>query len=232
MFILPYNYLTAFLIQQSLIALPDVITLTSSSSNVELDTDGISWPADQDVKFNQVDGFVSARVRDPTISCEAALGSDAYSDCSSYTDSDGTMTYYWYPNDDTVQYLHESYPSIVSPLEGVENEHFIVWMRTAGLPKFRKFYGKIDTDVSAGDSMTFNVATNFEVASFAGSKSLVLTTLTEFGGKNPGLGWSYLSIGSISLCIGVLFLVKRLVSPRPLGDIKSLGWKQYQSAME
>jgi hypothetical protein len=26
-------------------------------------------------------------------------------------------------------------------------EHFIVWMRTAGLPNFRKLYGKIEEDI-------------------------------------------------------------------------------------
>lgn len=29
----------------------------------------------------------------------------------------------------------------------VTNEHFIVWMRTAGLPNFRKLYGKFESDL-------------------------------------------------------------------------------------
>ena len=171
-----------------------------------------------------MEGFVSAVVNNYGVSCAAALGAD-YTDCSTYTASDGTIYKYWYPSDSAVQYLYESYPDIVSPLEGVENEHFVVWMRTAGLPYFRKLYGKIDTDIKAGDSMTFSVATNFEVSSFGGSKTLVLTTLAEFGGKNIALGSSYIVIGSISLFLGVLFAAKRCISPRPLGDIKSLDWR-------
>jgi hypothetical protein len=32
----------------------------------------------------------------------------------------------------------------------VKDEHFIVWMRTAGLPNFRKLYGKIEDDLPKG----------------------------------------------------------------------------------
>jgi hypothetical protein len=39
----------------------------------------------------------------------------------------------------------------------VTNEHFIVWMRTAGLPTFRKLYGKIDQDLPAGTQLSFAV---------------------------------------------------------------------------
>ena len=54
------------------------------------------------------------------------------------------------------QFLYETYPDIVNPIEGVLNEHFIVWMRTAGLPRFRKVYGRIDEGIQP-QSLTFNI---------------------------------------------------------------------------
>ena len=35
-----------------------------------------------------------------------------------------------------------------------DDEHFIVWMRTAALANFRKLWGKIDTDIEAGTVIT------------------------------------------------------------------------------
>ena len=68
------------------------------------------------------------------------------------------------------------------------NEHFIVWMRTAGLPSFRKLYGKIDGNFKAGDKLVFNITANYEVRSFDGKKTLVISQNGEFGGQNPYLG--------------------------------------------
>jgi hypothetical protein len=45
------------------------------------------------------------------------------------------------------------------------SEHFIVWMRTAGLPNFRKLWGKIDAKLDAG-SYQLVVKNNYEVSSF------------------------------------------------------------------
>lgn len=37
------------------------------------------------------------------------------------------------------------------------DEHFIVWMRTAALPHFRKLYGKIDKKLKKDESLVFTV---------------------------------------------------------------------------
>lgn len=208
----------------SLLVCVDVITLTNP--DYTLDEKGISWLSDRKVKFQNVNGFRKEIVNSSSATCADAFGSsDKYSDCKHYYDtSTNTNWKYWYPNDDSTQYLYESYPMIVKPIEGVENEHFIVWMRTAGLPTFRKLYGKIHSSLKKGDVLNFNIQANFEVDSFGGSKSLVLSNLGEFGGKNSFLGISYIVVGSISLLLGVLFGLKQLISPRQLGDTRYLGW--------
>lgn len=146
-------------------------------------------------------------------------------DCDRYFDvKTGIYYLFWYPDNASTQYLYESYPEVVTPIEGVENEHFIVWMRTAGLPTFRKLYGKIDADLKKGDSLSFDMSLNFEVESFDGSKALVVSTLGDFGGKNSFLGISYIVVGSISLLLGLLFALKQVINPRQLGDTRFLGW--------
>ncbi len=169
---------------------------------------------------------MSAAVTNSSLSCTEVLGSSSYEDCKAHTDSTGTLHYYWYPDDSSVQYLHESFPQI-SPLDGVTDEHFINWMRTAGLPSFRKLYGKIDSDFKAGDSLAFDLTLNFEVTSYGGSKSLVITNLGATGSKSTALGNSYIVIGTLSLAVGVMFALKRLIKPRPLGDIRELSWNSY-----
>mmetsp|Transcript_26847 Transcript_26847/g.36984 ORF Transcript_26847/g.36984 Transcript_26847/m.36984 type:complete len:368 (-) Transcript_26847:49-1152(-) len=205
----------------------DIISLskTSLSDGYTLDTDGITWYYDNTKKFKQVDGFVSAEAKSSLLSCSKVLGSDDYENCKSYTDpTTGVLYYYWYPSDDSVQYLYETFSDVISPLEGVENEHFINWMRTAGLPNFRKLYGKIDSDFNEGDTLSFNITLNFEVASYDGSKSLVITTLGYNGSASTALGNAYIIVGVLSLLVGCALLSKRLLFPRPLGDIRALDW--------
>lgn len=46
---------------------------------------------------------------------------------------------------------------VISPVHGVEEERFIVWMRTAALPTFRKLYGRIEHNLAAPTNVTFSI---------------------------------------------------------------------------
>ena len=92
---------------------------------------------------------------------------------------------------------------------GVESGHFINWMRTAGLPKFRKLYGVIDQQsLNKGDIVTVRVQSEFDVESFGGSKRIVLATVTALGGQNFFLAVGYLVVGTLSLVFALLFTVR------------------------
>nr|BAD43093.1 unknown protein [Arabidopsis thaliana] len=107
-----------------------------------------------------------------------------------------------------------------------EQEDLIVWMRTAALPTFRKLYGKIDTDLQAGDTIKVLLQNNYNTYSFNGKKKLVLSTTSWLGGRNDFLGIAYLTVGSICLFLAVSFSVLYLAKPRQLGDPSYLSWNR------
>ena len=88
------------------------------------------------------------------------------------------------------------------------DEHFIVWMRPAGLPNFRKLWGRItDRDLKAGTKIEVKIENNFDVSSFNGKKYLILSTVNAFGGKNSFFGISYIVLGGISIVLAVVFVI-------------------------
>ena len=88
------------------------------------------------------------------------------------------------------------------------DEHFIVWMRPAGLPNFRKLWGRIrNINFEAGSEVSVKIKDNFDVLSFNGKKYLILSTVNAFGGKNTFLGISYIVLGSISIILSVVFII-------------------------
>jgi hypothetical protein len=107
---------------------------------------------------------------------------------------------------------------------GISNSHFINWMRTAGLSTFRKLYGRIDTDLNVGDKIFVGIQSNFEVQSYQGTKSVVLSTATWAGGKNGFIGISYIVIGSLSLFFTAGFAWLHFKNPRRLIDVDYLDW--------
>ena len=139
---------------------------------------------------------------------------------------DGLCYRYHYPDKDTTQYLYETYRDVISPLEGVTNEHFIVWMRVATLPTFRKLYGYFNEPIRKGQKFTIKVEANYVVESFQGTKSLIISTSNIFGGKNPVLGRSFIVLGFFCLGVATLFSLKHWLRPRKLADRKYLHFKE------
>lgn len=116
-------------------------------------------------------------------------------------------------------------PSLVQQAD-VEDEDFIVWMRTAGLPTFKKLHRIIDGGLEKG-VYTIRIDQNFPVKDFDGEKAFYLTTTTWIGGKNEFLGWAYVIVGLVCLVLALLFFIKHKINPRPLGDPRSMReWKR------
>ena len=184
----------------------DGIALTAPAG-AALDSTGIAWSSD-----------VTARYKNP-----AALDTDKYA------------------------YLWDTYPNTINPPcaspaaaaprcnaanydatlanAGLLDERFMVWMRTAGLPTFRKLYGRLDRDVKAGEVVSFDVDPRFVVASFGGKKFLVLSTSSWIGGKNAFIGTAFVAVGAVALAFAAMFFAKHRVAPRKLGDTRYLVWK-------
>jgi hypothetical protein len=99
----------------------------------------------------------------------------------------------------------------------VGNEEFIVWMRTSGLPEFRKLHRIINTDLKAGDVITFHINNIFPVTAFDGKKKIVLSTTTWIGGKNQFLGWAYIVVATLCILLAIGFGIKQMINPRNPG---------------
>jgi hypothetical protein len=99
-------------------------------------------------------------------------------------------------------------------------------MRVASKPRFRKLYGFFDESIPAGTKITFDVKANWDVKSFRGTKKLILTTTSMFGGKNSNFGKSFLGVGAFCLGLGLFFGLKHLIKPRRLAERKYLRYKE------
>lgn len=99
------------------------------------------------------------------------------------------------------------------------DEEFIVWMRTAGLPTFRKLHRRILQALPANTILTFQIESHFEVESFGGTKTLVLSTTSWLGGRNGFLGWSYIAVAIVCVALAIMFEIKQKISPRRPGQM-------------
>lgn len=96
---------------------------------------------------------------------------------------------------------------------GFQNEDFIVWMRCSALPTFRKLYRRVDHSSAAQlnyvlpkGNYSLNIRYNYDVVSFGGEKSVILSTASLLGGKNDFLGMAYVAVGILCESLGLMFL--------------------------
>ena len=201
---------------------------------VDLNETGIAWPSDQELKFkNSENGstgqnfpqFAHWRQRtcDQLPASATKTASELQNECLAFQMSAGTEAGWCFPGSGYC----------------VEDEHFIVWMRAAGLPSFRKLYAKIESPLPAGtytlrvsngqwDSASgayVNAATGgapqtalYPVSSFGGTKALVLSTTSWIGGKNLFLGYAYVVVGVVTIVLALCFLIKQQLTKRDIAD--------------
>lgn len=55
---------------------------------------------------------------------------------------------------------------------------------------------------------------DFPVTEYDGTKSILISTRTVMGGRNPFLGIAYVVVAGICIVLGALFLATHLIRPR------------------
>lgn len=183
-------------------------------------------------------GLIAASTFNDTINCTLHSGSDSV-DLSAKTFVDISNPDWqkkgiaWSSDVDHKFHQHQLEPDQTNisasgaPLPEVDDEDFIVWMRTSALPSFKKLYRKItnpDRILQKGDVLVMSVNDQFPVESFGGQKHIVIATTSWLGGKNLFLGWAFIGSGIASVAVAIVFFIKQCVRPRKRGDLQALKW--------
>ncbi|PIL23737.1 transporter [Ganoderma sinense ZZ0214-1] len=120
----------------------------------------------------------------------------------------------------------DGYTNSTPPPDLKADEHFQNWMRTAGLPTFTKLWGRNDSAKLPKGRYQIVVNLNYPVRPYKGTKSIVISTVSWIGGKNPFLGWAYVAAAALLVLLGILGTIRHVVKPRKLGDMTLLSFNR------
>jgi len=91
-------------------------------------------------------------------------------------------------------------------LPNVNDEDFVVWMRTGTLSTFWKLYRVIGSrSLAANEILNVTVVNNYDVSKFNGGKYIVLSTHTGLGGRNHFLGIAFFVVCILCIAASVYF---------------------------
>ncbi|CAI4229536.1 unnamed protein product [Auanema sp. JU1783] len=117
----------------------------------------------------------------------------------------------------------------ICELGGFLNVDFIVWMRTAALPNFRKLWRLVDrtksgfTDGLSKGQYQVQINNNYPVTAFGGRKQFIISTTSWAGGKNSFLGIAYLVVGSIAIALAVIFFIIHMKFGHSVNELSNVG---------
>jgi len=178
---------------------------------------GISWDSDRKVKFKNPETpsganktLCDAEAWDPLKA--APPPNWPVKTCQVGADTGGSVYNPWSPEFGSVGI-------------GYENEDFMVWMRTAALPNFRKLYRKLGKSFADGQ-YKIKIDYNYPVTAFDGKKKIFISTTSSIGGKNSFLGIAYVVVGCLALLAACAFFVMMKVNGEGTQntDINDMKW--------
>lgn len=101
---------------------------------------------------------------------------------------------------------------------GTRDEHFIVWMRTAFIPKFSKLYALCDDCTIEPGRYNITVSNRYPTDHFQGEKRIVLEEITKMGPRNLYLGIAYVACGIVCGIHSIAILIMSILKPRQIGE--------------
>ncbi|EKM55759.1 uncharacterized protein PHACADRAFT_256619 [Phanerochaete carnosa HHB-10118-sp] len=121
---------------------------------------------------------------------------------------------------------YPSYSNSTPPPNLKLDEHFQNWMRTAGLSTFTKLWGRNDAASLAQGRYQIVAYLNYPVQSYHGTKSVVISTVSWIGGKNPFLGWAYVATAALFVALAIAGTIRHMIRPRKAGDMSLFSWNR------